>query len=180
MYTIMSKKGQFVINHKTYNVDSRLEEKVIRRLILEGYSECLNKPVYGLKVNNFKYTPDLQLDLIYQDEVRVGLVEIKPNLSDFTKDISHRMRAVANIYNNTLLLLYIDRGRCWYEINPLSGSLTKIKLPKAANSSNISYQSQSLLFKSIILRGKCYKIRLKPISLFAKIIVRIIEWLLPY
>lgn len=111
------------INGNTFTVDSNLEERVIRWLENNGYSDLWERPTHGANVGSSNYTPDLLLSVQIGTMTHTAIVEVKPDLDRFTDYVSRRMRAVARHYYSDLLLLYTSNDNAWRRVDTKTGAL---------------------------------------------------------
>lgn len=173
MYERSGVRREVLIGNQKIEVDSKLEENVIRRLESSGYSGFWIKPRLGLNSGRYNYTPDLELAIYYKGKNRRALVEIKPMKSYFTSYISLRMRKVAR-FTSYILLLYLEDEKKWYVINRHNGRLTPIILPphatlKQKNNNYILTQSAQSVYQHQ------YRKRINPLVVISKILILIID-----
>lgn len=130
MYYARSKTRLVNIDGTNVQVDSNLEEKIIRQLEASGFKDRWVKPTIGLNVGKNNYTHDLELSVQFAGKTHRAIVEIKPAKSYFTNYISRRMRGVASHYYSDLLLLYTDDDKTWYRVDIKTGALSIFGIPE--------------------------------------------------
>lgn len=126
MYRIPTRPRQIVIGNQTVIVDSKLEERVIRKLHANGYTWV--KPTKGINVGRYNYTPDLELSVQHNDKSHRAILEIKPGQPFFNTYISRRMLGIRRHYETELFLIYFDQPGAFYRLDT-KGVLAPLELP---------------------------------------------------
>jgi hypothetical protein len=129
MYQRKAKPSWQVIDGKMIYLDSMMEAKIINRLIKSGFSKKWRRTLSGLASGSSHYTPDIELSINHDGMNRRAIVEFKPNnTAEFTIDRRAAMLASSRYYKDALCLLYIERTKQWYLIEPTL-QLQKIPSP---------------------------------------------------
>jgi hypothetical protein len=176
-YRGVIKSRTITISNKSVTVDSNLEERIIRQLDSSGYRGLWERPKQGITVWKYNYTPDIELCVAFEGMTHRALVEIKPEKSSFSRDISKRMRKVARYYHTNVLLLYADKEKQWYRIDRKSGKLSEIALLQPGDRPiNKLYQPMSLAGRKIY--NHRYRKRLNPLMIFLGLVADALDFLL--
>lgn len=140
-YRLKSKPSWQIIDGKMVYLDSIMEEKIIQRLVLAGFSKKWRRTLSGLAFGRSHYTPDVELCVLHDSMNRRALVEFKPDKpGDFPLRRRLAMIASSRYYSDALCMLYIERSKQWYMLesgakllkieSPTPGGITINELPK--------------------------------------------------
>lgn len=111
-------------------VDSNMEEVFIKKLVKYGFSGRWRRSKFGIGTGFARYTPDVELSVLDRDGMnRHALVEFKSqSASEFKPLRRMAMRAVSKFYKDSICLLYVERTKTWFQVEP-HGKLHKIDPP---------------------------------------------------
>lgn len=125
-----SKPGYHKIDGLTVRTDSLMEARIMRRLVKHGFGDGrLRRYRFSIGTSLFRYTPDVHLSVFHNDIIRRALVEFKPiSTRQFSEKARLRILAAAKFFRDSLCLLYVERTKCWYIIEP-NGKLFRINKP---------------------------------------------------
>lgn len=166
MYYQKARSETVEIGGKLVTVDSQLEKKVITWLEQNGYHGLWEKPSIGINLADSHYTPDLLLSVMRDNKTTLAIVEIKPTIAHLTQNIKKRMVGVCNYHSTKLLLIWADKEKSWYILDPSHVTTAVTAQPSPGNMPiNKLYKPLSL---STIRRGNhTYQKQFNPIvSLF--------------
>lgn len=144
-------------------VESQVEERFLRWIEVNGFSNRWERPNIGLHARGKNYTPDIYLMIEYGGMSHRAVVEVKSVLDDqrygFTDYVSLRMRRASRVYFTDMLLLFVDKTQTWYRVNPKTGSLAEFGVPVPARIP-ISKAYKPLTVRSTSVWNHRYKQRL--------------------
>jgi hypothetical protein len=124
-----AKPGWHIIDDKMVRTDSEMEARIIGRLVKHGFSGKWRRMRRGIAFGVSRSTPDLELCILHDGMNRRALVELKAfSATEFTRKDRERMRAASKFYGDAVCLLYIEKIRQWYFIEP-QGGLVKTAEP---------------------------------------------------
>ncbi|HEY8992432.1 MAG TPA: hypothetical protein VIM37_01120 [Candidatus Microsaccharimonas sp.] len=158
-YRLRGKPTWQIIDGKMVYLDSLMEARIIKRLIQAGFSKKWRRTFTGLAFGRSHYTPDIELSVLHDSMNRRALVEFKPNQpGDFPLKRRLAMMASSRYYRDALCLLYIERSRQWYLLEP-GGKLQKIH-PPTPGGVTINELPKPIIFIPVLLMyGRIYRSR---------------------
>jgi len=132
----MARRWRATIGGKTVWVESKVEERFLQWIDVNGFSNRWERPDVGLHARGKNYTPDIYLMIEHEHMSHRAVIEVKSVLDGwkygFTDYISGRMRPASRVYFSDILLLFVDDTQTWYRIDRKTGSLTEFGVPTPA------------------------------------------------
>lgn len=158
-YKYKAKPSWQIIDGKMIYVDSLMEATIIQRLILAGFSKKWRRTFSGLAFGRSYYTPDIELCVLHDSMNRRALVEFKPNKpSDFPAKRRLAMLAASRYYGDALCMLYVERSKQWYILEP-GGKLSRTEPPTPGGVSIINLPKPRISIPIILTYGQVYRSR---------------------
>lgn len=158
-YRLKAKPSWQVIDGKMVYLDSIMEAKIIQRLVVAGFSKKWRRTFSGLAFGRSHYTPDIELCVLHDSMNRRALVEFKPNKpSDFPLKRRLAMIASSRYYSDALCMLYIERSKQWYMIEP-GGNLLRTEPPTPGGITINELPTPRISVPVILTYGRIYRSR---------------------
>jgi hypothetical protein len=168
-YLAKGKRHTIQLGNMTIKVDSLLEGRVLTWLHEHGFTFERGKT--GVSRGDKRYTQDIWLSVEHGGLTHKAMIEIKPKKSFFTKYIYRRMIAAGKRYTD-LFLLYADKEKQWYIINPKKYELTKLdKLVPGKIPINKLYKPLTIRSKTI--GSHKYRQAIEPIRWGATLLINL-------
>ena len=140
-------------------LDSAMEATIIQRLLVAGFSKKWRRTFSGLAFGRSHYSPDIELCVLHDSMNRRALVEFKPNKpSDFPLKRRIAMLTASRYYKDALCMLYIERSRQWYILEP-NGKLLRSEPPTPGGIGITDLPKPRISVPIILTYGRIYRSR---------------------
>lgn len=173
-YRFRAKPSWQIIDGKMIYADSAMEAVIIQRLVLGGFSKKWRRTFSGLAFGRSHYTPDIELCVLHDSMNRRVLVEFKPNKpGDFPLKRRLAMLASSRYYGDALCMLYVERSKQWYMVEP-DGKLLRTEQPVPGGIPINNLPKPRISVPVVLTYGQIYRSR--PLAAISTLIAHGLEF----